>query len=93
MNNLKRVHIVVSGQVQGVFFRATAKKMADSWGISGWAKNVASGQVEIYAIGALNPISKMVQWCHEGPPKAEVNEVDVHWDQNLGDFSTFEILE
>ncbi|HBQ20633.1 MAG: acylphosphatase [Deltaproteobacteria bacterium GWA2_38_16] len=91
MAQFKRAHLIISGHVQGVFFRANAKKIADSLSLTGWARNLPSGQVEIYIMGEFNPVQKMINWCHEGPERAEVTEVEVTWDKNLGDFTSFEV--
>lgn len=88
----KSIHMIISGSVQGVFFRSTAKQMAETLGLKGWAKNLPTGQVEVYAKGDFKALQKLMNWCHEGPPRAEVQEVDVVWDEDLGSQSSFEVL-
>lgn len=68
-------HITVKGKVQGVFFRATAKKKATSLQLVGWVKNTAKGTVEIMASGSGEKLVEFEQWCRSGPPKAEVEDV------------------
>ncbi len=92
MTEQKSLHLVISGQVQGVFFRAHTKEMADSLHLVGWVKNLPSGKVEVYAKGGVKHLEKLLQWCHKGPPQAKVSQVEVAWDKDLGDFSSFEIV-
>lgn len=92
MTERKSLHLVISGQVQGVFFRAHTKEMADSLHLVGWVKNLPSGEVEAYAQGGVKHLEKFLEWCHKGPPQARVSHLEVVWDKDLGDFSSFEIV-
>ncbi|MBI3018949.1 MAG: acylphosphatase [Deltaproteobacteria bacterium] len=92
MVEVKRVHLLISGCVQGVFFRANAKKMADLFRLKGWVKNLATGQVELYAIGPEEQLKKIIEWSHHGPPRAHVTKVDILWDKNLGNAHSFEVI-
>lgn len=69
------VHILVSGVVQGVFYRKSTKSMADKWHIKGWVKNLPSGQVAIHAEGNEHHIKSLIAWCQQGPANALVTEV------------------
>jgi acylphosphatase len=69
------VHLIIKGRVQGVFFRATAKDVADEIGIKGWVKNTAEGNVEIIAGGTDEQLQKFIDWCKVGPRKAIVRDV------------------
>lgn len=71
------VHLIVSGRVQGVFFRATAKDVADEIGITGWVKNAEDGNVEAMASGTNEQLQKFIDWCKKGPPKAIVTDVNI----------------
>lgn len=71
------VHLIVSGKVQGVFFRANAKDLADEIGITGWVKNCEDGNVEAMAQGSEEQLQKFVEWCKKGPPKAIVTDVKI----------------
>jgi len=71
------VHLIVSGKVQGVFFRATAKDVADEIGITGWVKNAEDGNVEIIANGNDEQLQKFIDWCKKGPPKAIVTDIKI----------------
>jgi acylphosphatase len=72
-------HAIVHGLVQGVFFRASTEEKARSLGIAGWVRNCSDGTVEIYAEGPREQLDQLFEWCHEGPPRAEVQKVDVEW--------------
>lgn len=71
------IHLIIKGKVQGVFYRATAKDIADKLGIKGWVKNNPEGHVEILATGTEMQFEKFIQWCKQGPPKAVVTDVVV----------------
>lgn len=73
----KRYKIIVSGKVQGVFFRAGAKDMADSFGLTGHARNLPSGEVEIIVEGEEKALEKFVDWLYVGPERAKVEDVVV----------------
>ena len=77
MNNLRSVHLLVQGKVQGVFFRATAKEMAELLQLKGWVKNTPAGEVEIMAFGEREKVQKFIDWCKKGPPRAVVTNVQV----------------
>ena len=70
----KRFHI--TGRVQGVFYRASTRQQAQQLNISGYAKNLANGRVEVLAIGAATAIEQLEQWLWQGPPAAQVSAVD-----------------
>jgi acylphosphatase len=69
------VSLTIKGKVQGVFFRATAKEMADKIGVKGWVKNTLQGDVEAMVTGSTQHISQFVDWCNKGPALAKVSEV------------------
>jgi len=68
---------VVSGKVQGVWFRASAKREADRLGVSGHARNLADGSVEVLACGEADAVAALIEWLHSGPPLARVERVTV----------------
>jgi len=69
--------ILIQGDVQGVFFRASTKEKADQLRLAGEVRNLADGSVEVLVAGEADAVNRLVQWCHEGPPRAEVSSVDV----------------
>jgi acylphosphatase len=84
-----RVHLVIEGRVQGVFFRASALQQASRLGITGWVRNCPDGSVEIVAEGEQKKIEKLVDWCHRGPPSAEVRRVRIKWGAFQNEFESF----
>jgi acylphosphatase len=70
-------HIIVSGKVQGVFFRQSTKEQADRLGLRGWVRNNADGSVEIAVFGGQEAIASFIGWCRQGPPGAAVSDVQV----------------
>lgn len=85
---MKTIHLIISGRVQGVFFRATAKKMADQFGIKGWVRNTAEGNVETMASGKKNALEEFIQWCHQEPANAKVTQVEIS-ECSFQDFPDF----
>jgi acylphosphatase len=75
--SMRRVRVLVSGRVQGVFFRASCAERADALGLSGWIRNVPGGAVEAVFEGTGPAVAQMVSWCREGPPLARVDRIDV----------------
>jgi len=86
-----RVHLRITGQVQGVFFRRSAKIEAEKLGIVGWVRNESDGSVEIMAQGEKKNVDKFIKWCKKGPPFARVEKIDVHWEKGLHEFGDFSI--
>ncbi len=87
-----RVHIYVSGLVQGVFFRANAADKAQSLGLFGWVKNLPDGRVELVVEGEKEQVYQMIEWCKIGPPAAEVQDVEVETQQYSGEFNRFAVI-
>ncbi len=87
----KAVHLLISGRVQGVFYRYTAKKMAEHLGVRGWIKNLPDGRVEAVVAGPPSAVDAFVAWCKEGPPGAQVTEVKVSDGPPLRDVKGFAI--
>lgn len=78
---MKRAHVIVRGQVQGVFFRAEARDRAASLGLGGWVRNNADGTVEAVFEGEDERVDSIVEWCRQGPALAQVEDVEVSWEQ------------
>ena len=72
---MKTIRMIVTGKVQGVFYRAYAKKTADQMNITGRIKNLPDRTVEIIATAEDEVLKKFIEWCRQGPPQAEVKEV------------------
>ena len=88
---MKTIRLTIKGKVQGVFYRATAKDVADLLGIKGWVKNLPDRNVEIRATAPEETLQKLIAWSKEGPPKAKVDEVIVE-ELSLEEFNSFKIL-
>jgi len=86
-----RVHLYISGRVQGVFFRDSAQQTAQSCGVTGFVKNLRDSRVELIAEGEDEAIKKLIQWCHSGPPAANVESVEMHHEPYSGEFPDFEV--
>ncbi len=86
-----RAHLMISGRVQGVFYRMETKSAADRIGVSGWVKNKRDGRVEAVAEGEKEQVEALIQWCREGPPAARVHDVEVSFEPYQGEFASFEV--
>jgi acylphosphatase len=81
-------HLVITGRVQGVAYRATMARQADALGINGWVRNRSDGSVEAMVAGAPEQLAAMMNWARRGPPGAQVEHVAV--ELGSGEFSSFE---
>jgi acylphosphatase len=88
---MKAVKISVKGKVQGVFFRASTKKRAQTLSITGWCKNETDGSVLIYAEGSEAEIDVFIDWCQQGPELAIVKDLRVELIRKPLGFIDFEI--
>jgi acylphosphatase len=86
-----RARAVISGRVQGVFFRVETKRAADRIGVYGWVRNRRDGTVEAVFEGDKDRVDAVLEWCKEGPPHAHVVDLDVSWNDYKGEFQGFEI--
>ncbi len=87
----KRAHVFVSGWVQGVFFRAETRDLARQLGVTGWVRNLWDGRVEAVFEGEDWVVERLVAWCHRGPRGAQVDEVDVTYEDHTGEYETFSV--
>ncbi len=83
-----RYRVLISGRVQGVFFRDTCRRLAEQNGVAGWVRNLPDGRVEAVFEGPAENVRRLVDWAHRGPRLAVVDEVAVHAErpQGLGSF-------
>jgi acylphosphatase len=86
-----RVHLLIRGQVQGVFYRATTCERACRLGLTGWVRNLPDGRVEIVAEGEPKDLAGLVTWCAEGPPHARVTGFSEDYSEATGEFSSFRV--
>lgn len=88
---METVHLLISGKVQGVFFRDSAKKIAQKLNLTGWIKNRDDEKVEAVVSGPSKEIFEFIIWAKKGPDKAKVDKVSVS-KQPITYFDRFEIL-
>lgn len=74
---MKALHLTIYGRVQGVWFRAMTKEVAQSLGIIGWVRNTPDGSVETHIQGEDEAVNQMLAWCRQGPPGARVDHIDI----------------
>ncbi|HID27085.1 MAG TPA: acylphosphatase [Methanosarcinales archaeon] len=86
---LSRVHIFISGRVQGVFFRSFTRKTAIQLGICGWVRNLRDGRVEVLAEGEKEVLEKFIKKLQIGPEYSKVDDLDITWEDYLGVFKQF----
>jgi acylphosphatase len=86
-----RKHAVIKGRVQGVWFRATTQEQALAQQVTGWVKNTPDGNVEAVFEGEAEDVDRVLQWCHQGPAGAIVQDVEVEPEAYKGEFVFFSI--
>ena len=86
-----RVNIIVSGKVQGVYFREKTRKKSEELGVFGWVRNLSDGRVEAVFEGEKDKVKEMVEWARKGPFWAKVNGLEASWEEYKGEFGNFEI--
>jgi len=91
MAETARLHVVIEGRVQGVFFRAATRDEARQRGLMGWVRNLPDGRVEALFEGDKRALEAMLAWCHLGPPYAYVDRVEADWQPYQGDLDDFRI--
>ena len=91
MEKQVRAHAVISGRVQGVFFRVETQRTAEGFGVLGWARNRRDGTVEAVFEGRQQDVDVTLNWCRQGPRMSRVDKVDVNWQDYTGEFKSFDI--
>lgn len=86
-----RAHVIVTGKVQGVFYRAETASRARRLSVTGWVSNLPDGRVEAVFEGEENHVQKMIDFCRNGPPNAYVVSVDVKRQEWRGEFDNFTV--
>jgi acylphosphatase len=80
-----RARVLISGRVQGVFFRASTRGIAHEFGLAGFVRNLPDGRVEAVFEGGREKVARAVEWCYQGPPGARVTDVEVRWEDPKGE--------
>lgn len=86
-----RARLLISGRVQGVFFRASCRDEAALRGLSGWVRNLPDGRVEALLQGTREKVEDMIRWCYRGPSGARVSAIDVTYEETAEDQAGFRI--
>ena len=86
-----RVHLKITGRVQGVYFRASTVAQAQRLGVTGWVANAPDGNVEVVAEGTRARIDELIAWCRRGPAGAKVTNVEIAWEASRNEFASFSI--
>lgn len=92
MSQAVRAHIIVTGLVQGVYYRVTMKQEARTLGINGWVKNRPDKSVEAVIEGDKERVDQLINWCRQGPPDSQVSAVQVEWGNFIGEYQAFRIV-
>ena len=92
MSDNIRMHLIITGRVQGVCFRIATKKEAEKHKLFGWVKNKKDGTVEAVFEGEKQKVDSMINWCRQGPPGADVFKLDVELEVFTVEFDRFEII-
>jgi len=89
----RRVRLIISGRVQGVFFRVSLRDRAMDLGVSGWARNNSDGTVEALIEGERGKVDQLINWCWNGPPNSNVQNISKREDSTDLDLSSFDIID
>jgi len=88
---METMHLLISGKVQGVFFRETARRLAEKLHLKGWIKNCADGKVEAVVTGDKSEVEQFIEFCKTGPERAFVENVEIS-KRETTDFQKFEVI-
>ena len=91
MSEPVRAELLISGRVQGVFYRGSAQQEAQRLGLLGETRNLPDGRVEVVVEGPREAVEALIAWCRRGPPAAGVESVAVQWSAARGAFRAFTV--
>ncbi len=86
-----RVHLLISGEVQGVFFRANTRDFANGLGVKGYVINLPDGSVECVIEGEKEKVERMIEFCRKGPPGSRVENLEIKWEKPSNEFDSFDV--
>lgn len=92
MSEKARAHLIITGKVQGVFFRAETCRAANLYGVTGWVRNLPDKTVEAVVEGDAIDVQSLIDWCKKGPPLSRVDDVQVRSQDYQGEFNDFSIV-
>ena len=87
----ERWDLLIQGKVQGVFYRASTEQQAKMLGVTGYCQNLTDGRVQVVAEGLPDALQQLLEWCWQGPAKAEVRQIDVEKSVPTDEWSDFQI--
>jgi len=87
-----RKRVLISGRVQGVYFRNYTREAALAAGVTGWVRNRRDGRVEAVFEGDPEAVEKVIRWCWKGSPSARVEHVEIKNEEYAGEFRDFQII-
>ena len=87
----KEVRLIISGVVQGVFYRASAQAQARKLSLTGFVRNLPEGTVELIAQGEEADLKRFIDWCSKGPSGARIDHIEVEWKELETKFNSFNI--
>ena len=88
---MRRAHLIISGTVQGVFFRHSTNRLAQGLCLKGFVRNLSDGTVEVVAEGEESALRELISFCRKGPEAASVSSVAIKWEEPSSEFTTFSI--
>ncbi len=88
---MKRFHLIVSGNVQGVFYRHNTNQVANRLGLKGFVRNLPNGDVEVVAEGNENKLNELTEFCKKGPIGANVENIKIEYEKPTKEFNSFSI--
>ena len=88
----QRIHLLVSGKVQGVFFRQALKVVAKKNNVLGWVRNLTDKRVEAVLEGDKKSVNLVIEWARIGPANSHVDNIEVNNEEFKNEFSTFEVV-
>ena len=91
MSELTALHVIISGRVQGVYFRAFTQRYAASLGLAGYVRNLPDRSVEVHAEGDKTALEQLLETVRKGPPGARVDSTEIDWRQYTGRYHGFAV--
>ncbi|MBU0628631.1 MAG: acylphosphatase [Nanoarchaeota archaeon] len=88
---MKRIHLIISGRVQGIYFRHYTNIEANKLGLKGFVRNLNNGNVEVIAEGSEEKLKELIKFCRKGPDAANVDNVIIDYEEPKQEFETFSI--
>ena len=86
---MKRIHLIIHGRVQGVFYRSYTRKKAIELGLKGYVKNLPNGTVEVIAEGSEDKLNELIEYCKNNPGYSDVDKVDIKEEKATNEFDNF----